>query len=254
MLARRRAAQPVPMLYLVVGAVGALIGLALRRLTGLRWWIAPLALVGAAWTFFFSSIWWKPRLHSTRLSTELLSIIDPRRGGMRRRQEHIARLMDSDLPMLGFNGLERGPTIGGMSWSGDGLHQVTIRYSDEFQIQITDATHAWEDAGQTSARELLESSRMNRILDGADTPEERNALLDRANIGDTELEWSETVLDVGGEKLPASQTTSDGLTAAYARLGGCWISVLAPTRSERPALRALDDGERKRLAESGQLL
>ncbi|RGE24173.1 hypothetical protein D1J51_00005 [Leucobacter sp. wl10] len=239
----------MPILYLVVGAVGALIGLILRRFIGLRWWIAPLAFIGAAWAFFFSSIWWKRRLHTGKLSTELLCAIDPRRGRARRRQEHIDRLMSSGIPMLGFDGIEDDPMIGGMSWSSDGVQRVTVRYSEERQTRVTDAFQAWDDAGQTNARALLENHRMSRLLTEVQSLQERTALLERARIGNDEPEWVATTLTIDGEELPASQISSDGVTAAYVRSGRYWISVLAPADAPLPALHALDGAERRRLAE-----
>lgn len=239
-LARRRSAQPVPMLYVVVGAAGTVTGTILHRYTGLRWWVPPVALIGGTWTFFLSSIWWKEGLHPTKLSTELLSVLNPPRGIARERRENIERLMSSEIPMLGFIGLDEEPKVSGMSWSGEGIYEVRIRYSDEFKVVATDARHVAEESGMESASGLIEEVRINRLIAGAATVDEHNAFIESVRSADIEMEWRETTLRIDEESLPAWQAELDSVTATYSRFGEYWIAALAPAESTTLALYTLD--------------
>lgn len=237
----------MPLLYFVVGSIGVLLGAVLRRLTGLRWWIPPLALLGAAWLYFLSSIWWRPRRHTTRLSTELLSAVAPQRGEARRRREHAARLLASGFPFLGFEGDPHDAWIGGSSWSSDGVQQITTQHADGRTITVTDAALAGEDMGRAEAHDQLFTLHPDAHAPAMSAQDGRGTILGGAGLDLEKPAWIEAELVIDGRSIPAYRAYAFGGTAWYARHGPHWVTIVVPGEMPVPALRRLDAKERDRV-------
>lgn len=244
-LANRRTIHPVPLLYIAVAGAGSLVGLALRRLTGIRWWIAPAFLLAAGWSFVFSTIWWGKHRRDEPLSEELLAAVAPRRAAARRRAARIQEMLDSEIPFFSLKGASELPRLVSYG-SGSGSDRSSVWYG-EYWISAIVSDVSDERETRRSLQSDLISHQMSELIDAHGLDHKNDDQFERLHDEARDLAWIRTTLQVDGEEREAWETRAFGLRARYARSDGIWVTVMGPATKPLPALARLTRAEREEL-------
>jgi hypothetical protein len=98
----RRAAQPVPLTYLMALGAGLVLGLVLQLALGWWWWLVALGFVFAVWVVFLATAFSGPA-RGRGLITEMLMEVSPQRGMARQERQLEATYRSPPFPLYGLD-------------------------------------------------------------------------------------------------------------------------------------------------------
>lgn len=240
---RRHGARPAPILYVAVATVGTVLGVVLKLSIGLRWWVPPVVAVAGAWALSIIPI--GLRGSGTRLSTELLTAVDPEKGWERRRREEHQRIRASQIPLFELEDWPGSGRLAGWGTSGGHATHVTLGFADDDDAAPTvwvstfDGVHVTEQDVRSAVTSELAALAPSTQMSPAPPESVRDAHLSAA--ARVRLSpWTPASIRIDGEDVEASTVVTDLGTAMYGRLGQIWVATVV-IGSGRVSLRLVSN-------------
>jgi len=242
--AMRRASQALfrpevilALVWWIPAVVGGVLGTVVWLVSGWPWW--PLVGAAALWaTAVLLPLYW-PGFRSTRwsLSTELLTVLWPRRAMSRLHVEEEQRFRRASLPLYGLpagfpGGRRLGATgTGGTWWGGFVVRRLSLGHGDAHRrpgetwliVETASAQAAPTDAARR--KHLAERLWSRRLITCGDLDELRRV---RAEIaGQPDPTWSKTSVEVDGAPVEFEFLADGDYWAAWAAHDGVVLILLA---------------------------
>jgi hypothetical protein len=219
----QRMAMPVPLIYVLAGAVGLVLGVGLDLLLGWPWWSVAVGAVAVVWLIFLSTALHGP--HRIRFD-DLLEVIDFEKAEARRQRRLEAAVREGRRVVYGVDGWA-GPIAG---WAARLSDAVTLDHGDrEAGHWISVTTAPGPDDGRDEEHRLrLHSDLLSEALprpEGFD-PEamaRRRVEVER-EFGEAPP-WEPVSVIVDGAAVPAVTLGIRGWWAAVVRVGGTIVEV-----------------------------
>ena len=241
LLRRRRTFSP-PLFYIILFALGSVVGIILHLTLDFSWWIIPVILVVLAWLWFFSTIWFgRGPQHGVPLRDELLAVFKPEEAHARTQTRMRAEINSSQLRFFGPIRLQHmTPDLG---WSGSGgiIESISLTFvehatvADHVQVLCIVQT-LQRQAGEESVRQEVRSHIMSEALKQVhetshpiESEEEYQAryeaIVPESLRGAENLRWSSTEMIIDADRIAAHTTTSHGLRFTYGKFDDEWVLV-----------------------------
>lgn len=228
-----RRMQPVPLVYVVAGGVGLVVGVGMDMWLEWPWWLVMLGFLMAVWLFFLSTAFWgssRPRLmQRIRYQFDF--------EGQHRRElaSLVARVNGGAIPAYGLAGWGGPRRLGGWGGSASEITSLGLRHL----VDLDDPRHAIEveyNAAPLQDRTALEEQLREEFvvnsveLSEAEQPGDfgRRMVLRRWEaMRRPAPPWEETSIEVEGALVVFATLVRPGAFAAIAPVAGGFLIVHA---------------------------
>lgn len=240
-LGRRRVFAP-PLFYIMLFALGSVIGVILHLTLGFSWWITPVALVVLAWLWFLSTIWvGNGSRYTVSLREELLGVFKPEMAEAKAKARMRAEIGATSLGFYTPAHLHHLTPHLGWSGSESGIESVTLTCvehdpaKDSMSVLCIVQTlqgHLDLAVLLDEVRSHLMSEALKQARDTLPPPESedeyqaRHDAIVHETLREAEtLTWSPGEMIINADRIAAHTSTSHGLRFTYGKLNNEWLLI-----------------------------